>query len=106
MLAILVASIVVITNHTDGLNTVVKSDELKGEWRIDEITSFTFDGNGKGVLHTDRDDHIFDYCLKDNIIIMDFNNVNIENPQYKYEIKDNQLVLKSSDKQYLLTKQT
>ena len=104
-IVLIIVSSAVVTNHGEKFNSIVKTDELKGQWCVDEVTSFTFDGKGKGILHTDIGEYCFDYVLEDNAIIMEFNSEEIGNPKYTYEVIDNQLVLNSLDKQYMLVKE-
>lgn len=85
-----------------------KTSELiiEGKFRIDEVTVYYFDGNGKGSLHTDFNDYSFSYSITDNTLTIDFEDKSLKDSTYTYYINKEALLLKNDTRTYELKKET
>ncbi len=83
-------------------------DDLKvsGMYRLDEITAYEFDGNGKGVMYTDVSSYAFEYKMEKNKLSIDFENEVATDKTYDFSIDGNVLILKSGEQTYRLVKET
>ena len=70
-----------------------KKDGLKGQWRIDEITAYRFDGKGKGALILPEQEFSFRYTAKEDQLYIDFNSESVRDFTYTYEISGRKLLL-------------
>ena len=78
--------------------------ELEGKWKVDEITSYEFDGAGKGVMHTAIDDYDFTYTADGFKLNIDFVSPDGEDSQYNYTLSGDQLVFTRWGVDYPMTK--
>lgn len=98
-------SIIVIVFTKDKGNT---NDILYGNWNLDDVTEYYFDGQGNGSLNLPDKAYSFTYEIKDDELSIDFENENARDITYKFVINGNDLTIISDENnktiKYLLTK--
>ena len=87
----------------DPANTAYVS-ALKGSWKIDSITTYEFDGSGKGVMHTAVADYPFFYDATGDTLSVDFESEKAEDSEYRYTLSGDSLTLTRYGKEYHMTK--
>ena len=68
-------------------------DELKGQWRIDEITAYRFDGDGNGALVLPEQEFVFRYTVHEDQLTIDFVSESARDFVYSYQIHGKKLTL-------------
>ena len=68
-------------------------DELKGQWRIDEITAYRFDGEGNGALVLPDQEFVFRYTVHEDQLTIDFVSESARDFVYSYQIQGKKLTL-------------
>lgn len=98
-------SIIVIFFTKDKSDT---NDILFGNWNLDDVTEYYFDGKGNGSLNLPGKAYSFTYEIKDDELSIDFENENARDITYKFVINENKLTIISDENnetiKYLLTK--
>lgn len=98
-------SIIVIAFTKDKGNI---NDILYGNWNLDDVTEYYFDGQGNGSLNLPDKAYSFTYEIKDDELSIDFENENARDITYKFVINGNDLTIISDENnetiKYLLTK--
>lgn len=98
--------------HTEGLRHDVTvaadggadADKFKGIWVVDNITSYEFDGSGRGVIHTAMD-FPFSYSAENGVLYIDVDTDDARDCRYDYTIDGIMLYLDRGDAKYTLTKE-
>jgi hypothetical protein len=98
--------------HTEGTrhdvtvaeNGGADADKFKGIWVLDNITSYEFDGAGRGVIHTAMD-FPFSYSAEDGALYIDVDTDDARDCRYDYTIDGIMLYLDRGDAKYTLTKE-
>ena len=80
------------------------ADKLKGLWVLDNITSYEFDGAGRGVIHTAMD-FPFSYSAESGALYIDVDTDDARDCRYDYTIDGIMLYLDRGDAKYTLTKE-
>ena len=83
-------------------------DNFIGNWTIDGITNYEFDGKGNGKLKLPKNEYSFKYTIENNEIYLDYEDEKATDSDYEYSFEDEKLVLKginSTTGTYELTKQ-
>ncbi len=75
----------------------LSGDKLEGTWSIDEITSYQFDGNGKGALVLPDKTYEFLYAIEEDQLRIDFINANARDFQYSFTIDGDYLILSGGE---------
>lgn len=70
-----------------------KSNGLTGRWSLDDVTIYSFDGNGHGEMVLPLNTYEFSYVVEGNKIMIDFINENAEDKEYSYTISADTLIL-------------
>ena len=70
-----------------------KSNDLKGRWSLDDVTVYSFDGDGHGEMVLPLNTYEFSYVVEGNKIMIDFINENAEDKEYSYTISADTLIL-------------
>lgn len=83
-----IAGFMIITN---------KTDEFKGIWFVDSITSFEFDGKGNGILKVPTDEYKFTYKIDKNQIYMNYESEEATDASYEYSFQEDKLNLEGID---------
>lgn len=68
-------------------------DPLVGRWDMDEVTSYEFRRNGKGVMILPSAQYEFSYTVKDNMLYIDFDYEDARDAQYEFTINGDMLTL-------------
>ena len=92
------------TDNGQAADNSVYISAFKGKWDVDKITSYEFDGAGKGVMHTAIDDYDFSYTADSAKLYVDFVSQDADDTQYTYRINGNDLVLTRWGVEYAMTK--
>lgn len=98
--------------HTEGnrhdvtvaANGGANGNEFEGLWKLDDITSYEFDGSGRGVIHTAKD-FKFSYSADNGSLFIDIDTDDGRDSEYKYTIDGLIMTLSRGDATYILTKQ-
>ena len=97
--------------HTEGNRhdvTVAKDGganaaDIEGVWVLDNITSYEFDGKGRGVIHTAMD-FPFSYSAENGELNIDVDTDDARDCRYDYTIDGIILTMNRGDATYVLTK--
>ena len=79
--------------------------ELEGLWKLDDITSYEFDGTGRGILHTAKD-FPFAYSAENGVLSIDYDNDDGNDNTFGYSVEGIMLTLTRGEKTYQLFKET
>lgn len=79
--------------------------EVMGNWRIDEITVYKFDGYGRGVMLTAVDNYTFAYCAINGHLIIDFDVDNAMDSDYTYKVNGNKMTISRNGQDFNFTKE-
>lgn len=86
----------------------LNKDQLEGLWSIDEITSYHFNGKGRGELILPENSYAFSYKIQDNQLKVDFKSEAARDFQYAFTVEGNRLTLTGEQENqgvvYVLTK--
>lgn len=77
------------TNETNNL--------LAGTWSYDEVTVYTFDGDGHGTLQLPLSTYEFDYVIEGDTVTLNFADESVEDRRYSYTLSGDVLILTSID---------
>lgn len=94
--------------ESNGQSSAANLDELFGVWGLDNNTKYSFDGLGNGILILSNEKYSFSYEINADILSIDFEKEVAKDSTYKFEIRDNTLILTSQDNNkgsYKLTKE-
>ena len=80
------------------------ADKLKGIWVLDDITSYEFDGTGRGIIHTAMD-FPFSYSAEGGVLYIDVDTDDARDCRYNYNIDGIMMYLDRGDAKYTLTKE-
>ena len=100
---LLVASVIVILLYKvkinrDTENNISNSDELLiGTWNYDDVTRYTFDGEGSGALLLPLGNYEFTYVVAEGSLSLDFADESAMDRSYMYSVSDGELILTGSD---------
>ena len=70
------------------------TDFLVGNWTIDGITNYEFDGKGEGKLKLPKNEYSFNYTIENSKIHLDYKDEEATDSDYEYSFKDDELILK------------
>ena len=85
---------------------LLRRDELKGTWALDETTVYEFDGRGHGALSLPLGSYEFSYSIEDNVLSIDFADAAASDAVYSYSVENAVLTLDTSTgTEYRLEKQ-
>ena len=65
---------------------LLRRDELKGTWALDETTVYEFDGRGHGALSLPLGSYDFSYSVEDNVLSIDFADSAAADAAYSYSV--------------------
>ena len=72
---------------------LLRRDELKGTWALDETTVYEFDGRGNGILLLPLGSYEFSYSIEDNVLSIDFADSAVADAAYSYSVESSALTL-------------
>lgn len=76
---------------------LTQTDDLKGLWAIDSVTSYRFDGNGHGALLLPDVEYPFSYAISGSNLSIDFEKDNISDRTYELILSKSQITLINRD---------
>jgi hypothetical protein len=77
----------------------ISAEEISGTWKADEVTSYRFDKDGKGALLLPKHKYAFTYSIKENELILKFENSRIGTKTFRVAVDGNQLTLERTGKE-------
>lgn len=89
---------IVIAIITGFIIIINRTDRFNGNWSVDGITSFEFDGKGNGILKVPTDEYKFTYILDKDQIYIYYESEEATDATYKYSFQDDKLNLEDIDK--------
>lgn len=101
VIAMLVLCIVLLFRACGKYNSIV------GTWDYDTVTVYRFDKGGEGALQLPNNSYDFSYSTEEDTLFIDFENENVTDHTYTFNISDGELTLNSVDMPgmvYVLTK--
>ena len=72
---------------------LLRWDELKGTWALDDTTVYEFDGRGHGALSLPLGSYEFSYSIEDNVLSIDFADAAASDAVYSYSVENAVLTL-------------
>lgn len=75
------------------LYVCLRTDQLTGTWRYDEVTVYQFDGKGNGKLILPNHEYPFSYQIAGDELRIDFESEAARDTTYAYSLNKNQLML-------------
>lgn len=79
--------------------------EIAGLWKIDDITSYEFDGLGRGIMHTAVDRYTFRYSAENGKLDVDFDIDNAMDAEFTYKISGGTMTMSRNGVDYKMTKE-
>lgn len=76
---------------------------LEGVWKLDGITSYEFDGTGRGILHTAKD-FPFAYSAENGVLSIDYDNDEGNDNTFGFSVEGEMLTLTRGEQVYQLFK--
>ena len=95
---LLVIIILVIMIHFSPSSLIV------GQWVSFGGTKYIFQSNGKGIMKSSVNNSSFSYFIDKDSLVIDFDDDNLFDPRYEYQIHKRQLILKGERGTFLFTK--
>ena len=108
LIAILVIAVLVTYFVTKKSISSNDKDNLKGNWSVDDITFYEFDGKGTGKLKVPSEEFEFTYIIHNDEIYLDYKDEKAKDSDYQFSVEGNKLTLKgikATTGTYTLTKQ-
>ena len=78
--------------------------DLLGSWKLDEVTSYVFDGAGRGMMLTGVDNYSFMCSAQDGKLAIDFDIDKGSDFEYDYVIDGDTLTITRNGQTFVLTK--
>lgn len=76
------------------------NEDIAGTWRIDEITAYRFDENGKGALLLPEYSYKFSYTLKDNRMELKYGNSKARDTNFVVTVDGDAMTLQCIDEDF------
>ena len=93
---VLILGLVAVIALTALLFGRMRVDPLRGVWMLDSVTTYEFNGHGRGTLRSSSRDYTFRYKLKDTQLDVDFKSEDARDADYTITVDEYNLVLRSS----------
>ncbi len=98
MIGIVIAAVAFIAVGVIFLVKGIKpSDSLKGTWSYDDVTTYTFNGEGHGSLVLPLNTYDYTYKAENGVLLLDFTDDAVEDKEYSYQLSEGVLTLTGSD---------
>lgn len=82
----------------------VNASELYGTWKLDQGTTYVFDGQGKGIMLTGVDNYSFAYSAENGKLGIDMDTVAGNDYEYDYSVSGDTLTMTRDGKTFTLTR--
>lgn len=82
-----------------GLIVLMRKDNLRGTWELDQVTVYEFDGKGHGALLLPQKRYEFDYTIDGNRLRIAFRDTSADDASYVYEANKDTLLLTNENGQ-------
>ena len=89
LLIVLIISLNKSTNNVDNIDIA----SLIGTFSYEEDTKYKFDKNGRGALFIKNQKYNYSYKIKDDKLIIDFDDEHVHDATYSYQLDNNSLKL-------------
>lgn len=76
------------------------AEDIEGTWKIDSVTSYRFDENGKGALILPEHSYKFRYILKEDILKLNFDSSKARDASFRISVTDGVMTLECVDEGY------
>lgn len=84
---------------------IVRTGDLKSVYRLDEVTIYEFDSEGRGILYTDVNSYGFSYIIDKDKVILDFDDERATDKTYTFSLNGDVLTLKGGTQTYNLKRE-
>lgn len=78
--------------------------DLYGTWKLDQGTTYIFDGKGKGMMLTGVDNYSFNYSAENGKLGIDMDTIAGNDYEYEYTVNGDTLTMTRGGNTYTLTK--
>ena len=85
-------------------NGGANASELLGTWKLDQGTTYMFDGRGKGIMLTGVDNYTFNYSAENGKLGIDMDTGAGSDFEYDYSVSGDTLTMTRDGKTFTLTK--
>lgn len=85
-------------------NGGANASELLGTWKLDQGTTYVFDGKGKGIMLTGVDNYTFNYSAEQGKLGIDMDTAAGSDFEYDYSVSGDTLTMTRDGKTFTLTK--
>ena len=86
-------------------NGGANASELYGKWKLDEGTTYMFDGQGRGIMLTGVDNYTFVYSAENGKLGIDMDTAKGSDFEYDYSVSGDTLTMTRDGKTFTLTKE-
>lgn len=86
-------------------NGGANASELLGKWKIDQGTTYVFDGQGRGILLTGVDNYTFLYSAENGKLGIDIDTVAGNDFEYDYSVNGDTLTITRDGKTFTMKKE-
>lgn len=87
-------------------NGGANASELLGTWKLDQGTTYMFDGKGRGIMLTGVDNYTFAYSAQDGKLGIDMDTATGSDFEYDYSVSGDTLTMTRDGRSFTLTKTT
>ena len=85
-------------------NGGANASELLGTWKLDQGTTYMFDGKGKGIMLTGVDNYTFAYSAENGKLGIDMDTATGSDFEYDYSVSGDTLTMTRDGRSFTLTK--
>ena len=86
-------------------NGGANASDLLGKWRLDQGTTYVFDGQGRGIMLTGVDNYTFLYSAENGKLGVDMDTISGNDFEYDYSVNGDTLTMTRDGKTYTLKKE-
>ncbi len=86
-------------------NGGANASDLLGKWRLDQGTTYVFDGQGRGIMLTGVDNYTFLYSAENGKLGIDMDTIAGNDFEYDYSVNGDTLTMTRDGKTYTLKKE-
>ncbi len=86
-------------------NGGANASELLGKWKLDQGTTYVFDGQGRGIMLTGVDNYTFLYSAENGKLGVDMDTIAGNDFEYEYTVNGDTLTMTRDGKTFTLKKE-